>query len=77
MFRITRIAVPILAVGALVALLVGTQGAQDARATDLTREELVGLYQALSGAQYQPPACVPGEERFTDVPASRDRKSVV
>jgi hypothetical protein len=36
----------------------------------LTREQLGGLYRSLTLAQFQPPACVAGQEMFTDVPAS-------
>jgi hypothetical protein len=36
----------------------------------MTRQELVGLYQALAPADFVPPACVPGSEMFADVPAS-------
>lgn len=36
----------------------------------MTREEMVGLYEALAGGDFEPPPCVPGEEMFDDVPAS-------
>ncbi|MGH9380977.1 MAG: SUMF1/EgtB/PvdO family nonheme iron enzyme [Thermoanaerobaculia bacterium] len=36
----------------------------------LTREQMAGLYRALTLAQFQPPACVAGQEMFDDVPAS-------
>ena len=36
----------------------------------MTRQEMVGLYEALAPADFVPPACVPGAEMFADVPAS-------
>lgn len=39
-------------------------------ADGLTREQLVGLYRSLALAQFQPAACVAGQEMFTDVPAT-------
>ncbi|MGH9381185.1 MAG: hypothetical protein ACRD2Z_11305 [Thermoanaerobaculia bacterium] len=36
----------------------------------MTRAEFVSLYQDLVAVQYQPPACVAGQEMFDDVPAS-------
>lgn len=36
----------------------------------LTREQMVDLYRDLQAAGFEPPACEPGEERFTDVPAT-------
>ena len=35
----------------------------------MTRQNLVEMYQAMAPATFVPPACVPGSERFTDVPA--------
>jgi hypothetical protein len=37
---------------------------------DMTRQEMVALHEALAPADFVPPACVPGSEMFTDVPAS-------
>ena len=39
-------------------------------AEGLTRAEMVGLYESLAPDAFTPPACVPGAEMFTDVPAS-------
>lgn len=36
----------------------------------LTRGEMVNLYQSLAAGGSEPPACVPGDELFDDVPAS-------
>lgn len=36
----------------------------------MTREEMVGLYEALAVGDFEPPECVPGEEMFDDVPAA-------
>jgi S-layer homology domain len=36
----------------------------------MTRQQMVGLYEALAPADFVPPACVAGSEMFTDVPAS-------
>ena len=44
--------------------------ANQPQANGMTRQELVGLYEALAPADFVPPACVPGSEMFTDVPAS-------
>lgn len=36
----------------------------------LTREQLAGLYESLTLAEFEPPACVAGSEMFDDVPAT-------
>jgi hypothetical protein len=36
----------------------------------MTRQDLVGMYEAVAPADFVPPACVPGSEMFADVPAS-------
>jgi hypothetical protein len=36
----------------------------------ITRQDLVEMYRATAPATFVPPPCVPGSERFTDVPAS-------
>lgn len=70
--------IALLAAGVLLALGAGSlrpetpAAAQDVQAeladllvTDgLTRAELVGLYPALAGVPFQPPACVAGAEMF-------------
>ncbi|MGH9380323.1 MAG: SUMF1/EgtB/PvdO family nonheme iron enzyme [Thermoanaerobaculia bacterium] len=44
--------------------------AEPSLSNGLTREQMAGFYPSLAGVQYQPPACVSGQEMFTDVPAT-------
>lgn len=78
--------IAVLATGVLLALGASVRprspvAAQDAAGTQesladllvsdgLTREQMAQRYAALAAAQFQPPACVAGQEMFTDVPAS-------
>lgn len=72
-----------LAVAAVTLLAVGLPAAAETREIEpdspeidrlltdgLTREEMVSLYESLAAGGAEPPACVPGEEMFDDVPAS-------
>lgn len=56
--------------GALVSRDAQQQLADRVPADGMTCEELVDLYSTLTAGQFTPPACVPGEEMFDDVPAS-------
>lgn len=79
MMRRAWMTIPALAAaGVLLALPAGAQDAHDEQtslvdrllADGMTREEMVGLYEALAVGEFEPPDCVPGEEMFDDVPAA-------
>jgi hypothetical protein len=55
--------------GVLIAFGAQPQGTASDENT-ITRQDLVKMYRATAPADFVPPACVPGSEMFTDVPAS-------
>ncbi|MGH9382347.1 MAG: SUMF1/EgtB/PvdO family nonheme iron enzyme [Thermoanaerobaculia bacterium] len=66
----SRLAVLASVVGGLGLLMANAYGARPSQAEGLTREQLASLYPSFAGVQFQPPACVAGQEMFDDVPAS-------